>query len=416
MADFGRADARGDRRHAWHPQGGCGASRARPRAAAGAGGAHAEGRGRADRHDAGGLGACPAGGGGADGASRAGAAAQPVPCPAGPRTLAYLCFTSGSTGLPKAVEVEHRGILRLVLGADWCDFGSGRAGDADGVARLRRVDIRGLGAAPPRRHAGAARGQRAVALRTMPGPSRRMASRPRGSRRGSSGTWWMHGPTRWQGAAGACRRRRGVAGPCAAAAGGAHRGSAHQRLRADREHDLLALRADRRRGGAGRERAIGIAIANSTAWILDDRMRPVPFGAEGDLYVGGDGVARGYRGRPEATAAAFLPDPFDPAARRAALPHRGPGAIPGGRADGVHGTPGRADQDPRLPGGDGRDRGRTARTSRRPRRGGDPAAGGRDGAEPWRGDHPGGGGGALRSPTCAGSSPGGCRTTCSPPT
>ena len=55
---------------------------------------------------------------------------------------------------------------------------------------------------------------------------------------------------------------------------------------------------------------IGTAIRNTAAYVLDDRLRPVPLGVPGELYLGGLGVARGYLGRPGSTAAAFLPDPY----------------------------------------------------------------------------------------------------------
>src|SRR6202008_214919 len=44
--------------------------------------------------------------------------------------------------------------------------------------------------------------------------------------------------------------------------------------------------------------------------VLDERMRPVPDGEPGELYVGGRGLARGYWGLPEETARQFPPDPF----------------------------------------------------------------------------------------------------------
>lgn len=55
---------------------------------------------------------------------------------------------------------------------------------------------------------------------------------------------------------------------------------------------------------------IGRPIANIAIHLLDSAGNPVPVGVPGELHIGGVGVARGYLNRPEATAAAFLPDPF----------------------------------------------------------------------------------------------------------
>ncbi len=55
---------------------------------------------------------------------------------------------------------------------------------------------------------------------------------------------------------------------------------------------------------------IGRRVAGATTHLLDDGGRPVEADEEGELYIGGPGVARGYLNRPEMTAAAFVPDPF----------------------------------------------------------------------------------------------------------
>ncbi len=56
---------------------------------------------------------------------------------------------------------------------------------------------------------------------------------------------------------------------------------------------------------------IGRPVLNQRAYVLDEEGEPVPFGAVGELYVGGLGVTRGYLDDPATTAARFVPDPFD---------------------------------------------------------------------------------------------------------
>ncbi|MBO3789856.1 amino acid adenylation domain-containing protein [Bacillus amyloliquefaciens] len=60
---------------------------------------------------------------------------------------------------------------------------------------------------------------------------------------------------------------------------------------------------------------IGRPVGNSTAYIINSRGTPQPIGVIGELCTGGDGVARGYFGRPELTEEKFVPNPFVPGER-----------------------------------------------------------------------------------------------------
>jgi acyl carrier protein len=93
--------------------------------------------------------------------------------------------------------------------------------------------------------------------------------------------------------------------------------------------------------------AIGSPLANTQLYILDERMEPLPVGAAGELYIGGDGVARGYLARPELTAERFVPDHLSHASGERLYRT---GDLAKYRADGIIEYLGRSDQQIKLRG------------------------------------------------------------------
>jgi len=230
--------------------------------------------------------------------------------------LAYVMYTSGSTGQPKGVAVTHRNVVRLVRGAAYADLGPeqtwlqaapvsfdastleiwapllnggrlvlypGRIGSLDDLARV--VETHGVTSAWLT--AGLFHEMvdgRLDGLRPLtqllaggdvisPEHARRVLERHPGLTLIDG-----YGPT------------EGTTFTCC------HRLSAPPR--------------------AGESVPIGRPIANARVYVLDRSLDPVPVGVEGELYAGGEGLARGYLGRPDLTAERFVPDPFGPAGER----------------------------------------------------------------------------------------------------
>jgi amino acid adenylation domain-containing protein len=92
---------------------------------------------------------------------------------------------------------------------------------------------------------------------------------------------------------------------------------------------------------------IGKPIANTTAYILDEKLRPVPIGATGELCIGGDGLARGYWMREQLSAERFVPNPLSD---EASTPLYKTGDLARWRNDGTIEFLGRADRQIKLRG------------------------------------------------------------------
>jgi amino acid adenylation domain-containing protein len=241
-----------------------------------------------------------------------GIGAKPPPRRAGPDDVAYCIYTSGSSGMPKAVEVTHRSVLNLATWqlsqfGDYLDLGTTQlASPIFDAAVLELWPALMRGATVHLAPAALSRDPRAlvrwlvtqpVAFSFVPTPLvALLATELRAHPAHVLRAIWTGGdalvlPPDWP---------REVAlfnayGPteCTVAA--------------------TAGRVDTGPGAPHRP-PIGRPIANTRIYILDPARRPVPVGMAGELWIGGAGVARGYLDRPELTAARFVRDPWSSAA------------------------------------------------------------------------------------------------------
>ncbi|MGP4089842.1 amino acid adenylation domain-containing protein, partial [Streptomyces sp. KR55] len=241
--------------------------------------------------------------------------ALPSPGPAGPSDAAYVIYTSGSTGRPKGVRVPHRALTNFL----WSMAREPGFGPGDTLLALTTVcfDISGLELYLPLVTGGTVEVLAAEDARD--GLRLREAlerARPT-VMQATPATWSMLLAAGWQGDPALKVLCGGEALPADLAEALLAGNGQVWNLYGPTETTIWS--AANRLTPGGRV-TLGAPIANTALYVLDSARRPVPTAVAGELYIGGDGVADGYLGRPELTAERFLPDPF--AARAEARMYR----------------------------------------------------------------------------------------------
>ncbi len=244
------------------------------------------------------------------------AQAPAVPAPvvpdAGHYRLAYVMYTSGSTGTPKGVMVEHRNVLRLVMNSGYAPMGPD-----DCVAHCASP---AFDASTWEIWAGLLNGARVLVVpqSVVLDPDALDAALVSA---GTTALWLTVGLFNEYvdrlGEAFSRLRFLLIGGDAL------DRRTVGRLLDSERRprmllngygptetttfattHAIAALAED------GRSIPIGRPIGNTRTYVLDADRAPVPVGVAGELWIGGDGVARGYLNQPDATAARFVRDPF----------------------------------------------------------------------------------------------------------
>jgi amino acid adenylation domain-containing protein len=231
--------------------------------------------------------------------------------PVDPRSLAYVIYTSGSTGQPKGVEIEHRSVanflasMRDTPGVDPSDRVLAITTVAFDIAVLELFLPLCVGATIVMASDEVARDP--ARLRTLIDASSITVLQA------TPATWRLLIEAGWKGS-------RGLKALC----GGEALSTELAEQLLDRCGSLwnmygptettvwsAALRVDKIASSV----PIGRPIANTQLYVLDGNAQPLPIGVPGELWIGGDGVARGYHERPDLNAQRFAANSFVAGAR-----------------------------------------------------------------------------------------------------
>ncbi|HTU75770.1 MAG TPA: amino acid adenylation domain-containing protein [Trebonia sp.] len=227
------------------------------------------------------------------------AAEPPEPSISG-ADLAYVIYTSGSTGRPKGVQVRHRGlanVLRSMADEPGLVAGGTLLAISTVCSDMAALELFGpliVGGTVCIAPAGADDGGPAL---------RELLDRVRPTvMQSTPGTWKSLITAGWDGDPGLTALCGGEALPRDLADALLARAGAVWNLYGPTETTIWSTTWKVR---PGEPVSIGTPIANTSCHVLDGRMRIVPEGFPGELYIGGDGVAAGYRGGPALTADRF---------------------------------------------------------------------------------------------------------------
>jgi amino acid adenylation domain-containing protein len=232
---------------------------------------------------------------------------SPVATDVRPDNLAYVIYTSGSTGKPKGVQLEHRSLANLLCSMR--EQPGMAARDALLAVTTISFDIAGLEMFLPLLVGG-----RLIVASTEATVDPRVLQRLLQASRATvmqatPTTWHLLFESGWTGDRNLKVLVGGEALPPQLAQKLANGCGEVWNMYGPTETTIWSS-LYRVQGHDNHNVPIGKPIANTRLYILGANREPLPFGSEGELYIGGDGLARGYHAKPELTAEKFVPDPF----------------------------------------------------------------------------------------------------------